>query len=188
MAGEFVSRREPQRSPGSGRLNAKFFAAEAERMGVHVAGLENRLAEFKTKNPGKLPDLKEVNMKVMDRTESDIQNIERQMQALRRERVFLVARLQQARSAGPETANCVAGREYSRKSIQYDQSHPDMITLRRQIDQCVRAARPEDVAACAIADSALDPRRSKSAIQRGSSGRQTNRSQHRVPGGTHRFR
>jgi polysaccharide biosynthesis transport protein len=121
---------------GQAASTAKFFAAEAERMGKHVATLENRLAEFKAKNAGKLPDLAEVNLQVMDRTENDIQNIESQMQALRRERVFLMAQLQQARSAAPEAASLrQLEEEYRRKSSQYDESHPDMISLRRQMDQ-----------------------------------------------------
>jgi succinoglycan biosynthesis transport protein ExoP len=115
---------------------AKFFANEAERMRTHVSKLEAKLADFKQKNAGKLPELNEMNMNVMERTENDIQNIESQMQALRRERVFLVAQLQQARAAGPESGNLRALEdEYNRKSIQYDQSHPDLIMLRRQIDQ-----------------------------------------------------
>lgn len=115
---------------------AKFFANEAERMRVRVAGLEAKLAEFKQKNAGKLPELSEMNMTVMDRTENEIQNIENQMQALRRERVFLVSQLQQARAAGTESVNVRALEdEYARKSVQYDQSHPDLIALRRQIDQ-----------------------------------------------------
>lgn len=115
---------------------AKFFSREAERMRVHVAGLESKLSDFKQQNAGKLPELNEMNMNVMERTETDIQDVEMQMQALRRERVFLVAQLQQARAAGPETANLRALEdEYNRKSMQYDQSHPDLIMLRRQIDQ-----------------------------------------------------
>ncbi|MET0535138.1 MAG: hypothetical protein ABW171_13015, partial [Steroidobacter sp.] len=115
---------------------AKFFSSEAERMRVHVAGLEGKLSDFKQKNAGKLPELNEMNMNVMERTETDIQNVETQMQALRRERVFLVSQLQQARAAGPETSSLRALEdEYTRKSAQYDQSHPDLIMLRRQIDQ-----------------------------------------------------
>jgi uncharacterized protein involved in exopolysaccharide biosynthesis len=127
------NRNDRQRQAGG---KAKFFAREAERMRVHVAGLESKLAEFKQQNAGKLPELNEMNMNVMERTETDIQDVEMQMQALRRERVFLVAQLQQARAAGPETANLRALEdEYNRKSMQYDQSHPDLIMLRRQIDQ-----------------------------------------------------
>lgn len=126
--------REDRQRQAGGR--AKFFAGEAERMRQHVAKLEGRLAEFKQKNAGKLPELNEMNLNVMDRTENDIQNVESQMQALRRERVFLVSQLAQARSASPEAGNLRALEdEYARKSVQYDQSHPDLIMLRRQIDQ-----------------------------------------------------
>lgn len=115
---------------------AKFFAAEAERMRKHVAELEQRLAEFKAKNQGRLPDLANVNLSVLQRTEDDIQNIETQIQALRRERVFLMAQLQQASTAAPETATLrQLEEEYRRKSVSYDESHPDMISLRRQIEQ-----------------------------------------------------
>lgn len=118
---------------------AKFYANEAERMRVYVGKLEAKLAVFKQNNLGKLPELNELNLNVMDRTENEIQNIESQMQALRRERVFLISQLQQAKAASPETANLRALEdEYARKSVQYDQSHPDLIMLRRQIDQ-VRA-------------------------------------------------
>lgn len=127
------NRNDRQRQAGG---RAKFFAREAERIRTHVSGLEAKLAEFKQKNAGKLPELNEMNLNVMDRTEGDIQDVETQMQALRRERVFLVSQLQQARAANPEAANLRAlEEEYSRKSVQYDQSHPDLIMLRRQIDQ-----------------------------------------------------
>lgn len=121
---------------GQAASAAEFFAAEAERMGKHVAALENRLAQFKEENAGRLPDLTEVNLNVMDRTERDIQTIETQMQALRRERVFLMAQLQQAKSASPSAGNLrQLEEEYQRKSVSYDESHPDMISLRRQIDR-----------------------------------------------------
>lgn len=121
---------------GQAASTAKFFAAEAERMRERVAALERRLAEFKEKNAGRLPDLTEVNLNVMDRTETEIQNVEMQMQALRRERVFLAAQLQQASAAAPETVNLrQLEEEYRQKSISYDESHPDMISLRRQIER-----------------------------------------------------
>jgi uncharacterized protein involved in exopolysaccharide biosynthesis len=127
------NRNDRQRQAGG---RAKFFAGEVERIRTHVSGLESKLSEFKSKNAGKLPELNEMNLNVMDRTEGDIQDVEMQMQALRRERVFLVSQLQQARAANPESVNLRALEdEYARKSVQYDQSHPDLIMLRRQIDQ-----------------------------------------------------
>jgi polysaccharide biosynthesis transport protein len=71
----------------------------------------------------------------MDRTENEINNVETQLQGLRRERVFLVAQLSQARSTGPETASLsTLENEYKQKLATYDANHPDLISLRRQID------------------------------------------------------
>jgi uncharacterized protein involved in exopolysaccharide biosynthesis len=114
---------------------ARFFAGEAERMRKHVADLETKLAAFKSKNAGALPELAQSNLNAIDRTERDIQDIETQMQALRRERVFLQGQLRQARSASPGGSNVSQlEAEYMRKSAQYDPSHPDMVSLRRQIE------------------------------------------------------
>jgi len=119
--------------------SAKFYTAEAERVRKEVAALEAKLADFKLKNAGSLPELTEVNMGTMERTERDLRDVEMQMQALRRERTLLASQLQQARAApsdGPSLQALEA--EYARKSMQYDQSHPDLVSLRRQIDAMKR--------------------------------------------------
>jgi succinoglycan biosynthesis transport protein ExoP len=117
----------------------KFFAAEAERVRKEVADLEAKLAEFKLENAGTLPELTEMNMSSMERTERDLRDTEGQLQALRRERVLLVSQLQQARSAAPEAANLRSlEAEYDRKRMQYDPSHPDLVALRRQIETLKR--------------------------------------------------
>lgn len=118
---------------------AKFYGTEAERVRKEVASLEAKLADFKLKNAGTLPELTEVNMGSMERTERDLRDVEMQVQALRRERTLLASQLQQARTAPTEGPSLRALEdEYSRKSMQYDQSHPDLISLRRQIDSMKR--------------------------------------------------
>ena len=115
---------------------AKFFAGEAQRMAKRVADLEGKLATFKAKNVGALPELTGSNLNAIDRTERDIQDIETQMQSLRRERVFLASQYAQARAAAPSGGPSIGQlqAEYDRKAAQYDPSHPDMVSLRRQID------------------------------------------------------
>ncbi|HEV8329827.1 MAG TPA: Wzz/FepE/Etk N-terminal domain-containing protein [Steroidobacteraceae bacterium] len=133
--------RQDRRSYASG--TAKFFASEAERMRKRVGELEGKLAEFKAKNVGQLPELNDLNMNSMDRAENEINSVESQLQGLRRERVFLVAQLQQARSTGPETTSVNAlEAEYKQKSAIYDSNHPDMISLRRQIDMMRNGGSP----------------------------------------------
>ncbi len=133
--------REDRRSYAQG--TAKFFANEAERMRKRVAELEGKLAEFKAKNIGQLPELSGMNLSSMDRAENEINSVESQLQGLRRERVFLVSQLQQARSMGPETNSLQAlENEYKQKLATYDTNHPDLISLRRQIDMMRSGGSP----------------------------------------------
>ena len=135
------SNREDRRNYASS--TAKFFASEAERMRKRVGELEGKLAEFKAKNVGQLPDMSGSNMNSMDRAENEINSVESQLQGLRRERVFLVAQLQQARSTGPETNSVQAlENEYKQKLATYDANHPDLISLRRQIDMMRSGGSP----------------------------------------------
>jgi uncharacterized protein involved in exopolysaccharide biosynthesis len=100
-----------------------------------VAGLESKLAEFKRANAGQLPELTEVNMSMMDRAETQLATNDQQMRSLRQERVFLAAQLEQARSAGPDAGSVrQLEDQYARMRSSYDESHPDMVALRRQID------------------------------------------------------
>ncbi|HEY8540180.1 MAG TPA: hypothetical protein VIL28_15020, partial [Steroidobacteraceae bacterium] len=135
-----ANRRDLQREA---QTAAEFYAKEAERMRQEVAALEAKLADFKRKNAGMLPELTELNLGSIERTERDLRDTENQLQALRRERVLLVSQLQQARAAGPETINLRALEdEYRRKSAQYDPSHPDLVALRRQIEIAKRGGSP----------------------------------------------
>jgi len=135
------SNRQDRRNYAAG--TAKFFAAEADRMRKRVGELEGKLAEFKAKNIGQLPELTGLNMNSLDRAENEINSTESQLQGLRRERVFLVAQLQQARSTGPETSSLqVLENEYKQKLATYDPNHPDLISLRRQIDMMRSGGSP----------------------------------------------
>ena len=114
---------------------AEFYAKEAERVRQQVAQLEGKLAEFKKANYGQLPELTEVNMSMMDRTESQLNQNNTQMASLRQERVFLSAQLDQQRAQGPDAGSVrQLEDQYNRMRSTYDESHPDMIALRRQID------------------------------------------------------
>jgi succinoglycan biosynthesis transport protein ExoP len=134
LVGAFLAEHRRQRQ-GKASGAAVFYSKEAERLRTHVAQLESKLADFKKKHYGQLPELTEVNMSMMDRAESQLAQNETQMRSLRQERVFLAAQLEQARSQGPEAGSLRALEEqYARMRSSYDEGHPDMIALRRQID------------------------------------------------------
>jgi succinoglycan biosynthesis transport protein ExoP len=125
-------RRERQ---GRATNASEFYGKEAERVRTHVAQLEAKLAEFKHANAGQLPELTEVNMSMMDRAESALAANNTQMGSLRQERVFLAAQLEAQRSQGPDAGSVrQLEDQYNRMRSTYDESHPDMVALRRQID------------------------------------------------------
>lgn len=134
LVAQFLAEHRRQRQ-GRATNAAEFYAKEAERVRTHVAELESKLADFKRANYGQLPELTQVNMTIMDRTEAQIQQNDMQARSLRQDRVFLLAQLEQQRSAGPDAASVrQLEDQYNRMRSTYDDSHPDMIALRRQID------------------------------------------------------
>lgn len=119
--------------------SAQFYAAEAENYSRQISALESKLADFKAENFGKLPELTDVNLNVMDRTERDLENVELQLSNLRQQRIFLAQQLEQARSASPDASLLTQlEAEYAQKAAIYDPDHPDIINLRRQIESLRR--------------------------------------------------
>ena len=121
------------------RSSAAFYTGESERYSKQISLLEAKLAEFKAKNFGQLPELADVNMNVMDRNERDVDNVEQQINNLRQNRMFYAAQLEQAKANGTDaTLLQQLQSEYARKQAIYDPDHPDLIALRRQIDSLQR--------------------------------------------------
>ena len=113
---------------------AGFFTAEAGRFNERIAGLERKLAEFKARNAGRLPDQSNVNIDLMDRADRDLENTNLQIRNLQRERIFLSQQLEQAQAGSGADNVRELEAEYARKLTQYDENHPDVVSLRRQID------------------------------------------------------
>jgi polysaccharide biosynthesis transport protein len=113
----------------------QFYNTETERYRQQIAQLEAKLAQFKAKNFGELPELTDLNLNLLDRTQRDIDDVGQQMRTLRQDKIFLQQQLEQARNAGTdEGLLSQLQAEYAKKRATYDENHPDMIALRRQID------------------------------------------------------
>jgi uncharacterized protein involved in exopolysaccharide biosynthesis len=114
---------------------AQFYRVQAEQYRQEIAKAESKLAAFKAKNFGNLPELTDLNLNLMDRTQRDLDDVEQQERSLRQEKVFLEQQLEQARNAGTDEGMLAQLQaEYNKKLATYDENHPDMIALRRQID------------------------------------------------------
>jgi len=123
-----------------------FLGSEAERLGLQISTYEKKLAEFKEKNAGKLPELVDLNMQLMHRTEAEMADVLRQTQALMERRVYLQSELAQIDPYGPVYSVSggqvlsPAGRlkalqtELLSVSARYSSDHPDVIRLHKEID------------------------------------------------------
>ncbi len=128
------------------KQTSAFLGSEAEKLGLQINGYEKKLAEFKEKNAGKLPELFDLNMQLLHRTESEMENVLRQTQSLIERRVYLESELAQIDPYGPVYSVSggqvlsPAGRlkslqsELLSVSARYSSDHPDVIRLRKEID------------------------------------------------------
>lgn len=114
-----------------------FLAEEADRLSAHIAELEAALAAYKEKNVGQLPELIQLNMNLMERTERELEDVERGISDLEERKVYLESQLSQLE---PNTGESPEGRlrdlqmAYLRASAIYSPDHPDIVNMRREID------------------------------------------------------
>ena len=123
-----------------------FLADEAQRLDAHVNELEKKLASFKEKNAGALPELINVNMDVMDRTEREMSEVERQINSLKERQIYLESELLKTkpitatiseageRILGPADKLKVLQTQYLSASARYAPDHPDVVNLRKEIE------------------------------------------------------
>jgi uncharacterized protein involved in exopolysaccharide biosynthesis len=134
LAGIMVEVGRQQRAEQAGRI-AEVFNKQATDYGTRIAALERKLAVFKEENYARLPDAAGLNAAARERTEEDIGRIEQEMRALQQNRIFLQAQLNEARSGGPDVSGLAQLQQrYQDLGKRYDPSHPDMVSLRRQME------------------------------------------------------
>lgn len=128
--------RSDQLSSAEGKRN--FYSGEVERIAGEIAGLEKRLADFRSANYERLPETAQVNFATRGRLEQELEGVEREIRTQQQNRVFIAQQLRQAQ-AGPAAGNLrQLEEEYARKVAVYAETHPDVVALRRQIDTLKR--------------------------------------------------
>ncbi|MGH8488080.1 MAG: GumC family protein [Gammaproteobacteria bacterium] len=128
-----------------------FLKEEAEKLKSHIAILEQRLATFKEKNIGKLPELTQLNLDLMNRTDSEITETEREIRSLEERRIYLQAQLAQMdpnsglvsqtgeRILGPADRLKVLETEIVSLSAKYGSIHPEVVRTEKEIAALRRA-------------------------------------------------
>ena len=118
-----------------------FLTEESKRLGAEISRLETALAEFKEKNANELPELKDLNTQVLDRTERDISDIDTQIRTLEERKIYLegqLATLDPYGSSGqvlsPAARLQQLRTEYIAYASRYSPNHPDVVSRKREIE------------------------------------------------------
>jgi polysaccharide biosynthesis transport protein len=124
---------------------AVFLTEEGDRLQKQITALEGKLAAFKQKNVEQLPELAQLNMQLLDRTEQELRDAETEMRALAQQRVFLEAQLVQIkpnsmylsdtgeRIMSPADRLKTLRSELAGARARYAPDHPDIPRLEREV-------------------------------------------------------
>ena len=123
-----------------------FLSTEANKIKEHIADLETKLAAFKEKNAGRLPELATFNMQLRERAEGDLRDLESQIRSLDDRKFYLEGQLAQINpltpTVGPDgqqildpiTQLKTLRAQYITATAKYAPDHPDVVRLRREIE------------------------------------------------------
>lgn len=130
---------------------SQFLSDEAAKLEARIADLESQLAAFKETNADSLPELTQLNLQLMDRTERELVESERELRSLQGRKIFLAAELVQLEPTVPAQVrpSLITDRgervleakdrlkilrsQYLSSGSKYAPTHPDVIRLKREI-------------------------------------------------------
>lgn len=124
---------------------AGFIAEQAEKWKQEIAEMESRIAVFKVDNAGRLPELSDVNLRLMENTERDLRDNQERIRSLQQQRIYLEGELAQLKPYAPSIGTDgnpilspverldVLQNEYASKLAIYSSEHPDVVRLGKEI-------------------------------------------------------
>jgi predicted nucleic acid-binding Zn-ribbon protein len=145
---------------------ATFLESEGDRLNHRIGELEAQLAQFKAKNLTTLPEVTQLNMTLMDRTDEQLRELETRRASLEQQRVFLEAQLAQLKpnsAVFSETGERILSThdrlkmlksELASAKARYAADHPDITRLQREVEGLEKdaAAHPAGTAVATQAD------------------------------------
>ena len=136
LAALFINENRAVRTQKAERASG-FLSDEEEKLRTHINDLEAKLATYKEKNAGRLPELMNLNMQMLERAQKEVEEADRNIYNLEERKLQLQSQLGLVE---PHTGNSPGGRlrevqtEYLRASSIYSPDHPDVARLKRELD------------------------------------------------------
>lgn len=124
-----------------------FLKEEAEKLEKTISLLEEELAKFKQENSGKLPELIDMNLSLMNRVDSQLDDVESQIRNLNERKIYLESELAQLNphstlfsDSGKRVLNHedrlkMLQTKYISESSKYAENHPDLARMRKEIEK-----------------------------------------------------
>jgi uncharacterized protein involved in exopolysaccharide biosynthesis len=126
-----------------------FLTQEADRLAKQMQATEAKLAEFKRRNVGRMPDSSAVNVQLAERTDAELQRVERELSMLQDRKLSLEAQLTLIKPTTPTAAVTPSGTvdraapaeerlralqaQYASATAVYGADHPDVRRLQREV-------------------------------------------------------
>jgi polysaccharide biosynthesis transport protein len=129
----------------------RFLTQEARRLETEIAEREQRIADFRIKNAGALPELAQSNRELLERTGRDLDAVEQEIRTLRDQQALYSSQLAllspsitlQNEQGGTVLSDYdrlkVLQREYLRLSSMYRPDHPDVRATRRDLEKLAQS-------------------------------------------------
>lgn len=123
-----------------------FFQRDADRLTLKITEAESKLANFKERHAGALPESSNINTQMLDRTERELDDVEREIRTLRESRQILETELSRESPNAPIFTSTgetilsgtdrlrVLQQQLVELSSKYSAEHPDIVRVRREID------------------------------------------------------
>ncbi len=125
---------------------SSFLTNETRKLDTQVKTLENELAEFKQAHFDSLPELTDLNIRLLDRTEQALRENQLQIQRVKERMIYLESELAQIDPQNPlirgngqallssQARLKLAKQELEQQSAKYSSEHPDVVRLKKEID------------------------------------------------------
>lgn len=139
-----------------GKQTATFFSEESARQAAHIAELDKTLSAFKEKHRDDLPELTQLNLQTMERTELELHEADNKLDAIDSQRVLLEAQLAQInptsqvfsdtgqRVMGPEDRLKALKSQLASYKARFALDHPDIVSTEREIEGLERVVKSDD--------------------------------------------
>jgi len=153
----FLNENLKQRSSLAGEASI-FLSEEAEKLNEQVAALEAKLADFKEKNVNQLPELVQLNLQLMERTDRELTEVQRQIRALEERKIYLTSELaliapnsmlyssDGKRIFSSEDRLKDLQSKYITAAAVYAENHPDLKKMRKELAALKKEVKPEGMA------------------------------------------